>query len=171
MAKNVKINGVTYQDVPQVEIPLAEGNDSATFYDTSDASIDGSDSAKVRNGESVYGPNGKVVGTMTENNAVSADISTKDGTVSIPAGFHKGVGSVGLDATEKAKLIAANIKSGITMFGVSGKASVVDTDDATAAAAQILSGYSAYVNGQKIPGSLTAASVSQDSTTKVLTIS
>lgn len=31
MAKNVKINSVVYAEVPQVSIPLAEGEGAATF--------------------------------------------------------------------------------------------------------------------------------------------
>mgnify|MGYP000447064960 CR=1 FL=1 len=34
MAKNVKINSVVYAEVPQVSIPLAEGQGTAVFYDT-----------------------------------------------------------------------------------------------------------------------------------------
>lgn len=168
MAKNVKINGVTYENVPQVDIPLATGSGEATFYDTSDASVD---AAKVRNGETAYGPNGKITGNMTEHNALSGEISTKEGTVTVPAGFHKAAGSVGLSATEKAKLISANIKNGITLFGVQGDSNVVDTSDADAVAAQILKDKYAYVGGQKVKGTMTAATVSQDSTSKVLSIS
>lgn len=51
-------------------------------------------------------------------------------------------------------LVTGNIKSGVTINGVSGKASVVDTSDALATAAQILSGASAYVNGIKVVGSM-----------------
>lgn len=37
MAKNVKINSVVYAEVPQVSIPLAEGQGTAVFYDTTGA--------------------------------------------------------------------------------------------------------------------------------------
>lgn len=49
-----------------------------------------------------------------------------------------------------ADLVAANIKSGVSIFNVSGSF----TSDATATAADILSGTSAYVSGSKINGSL-----------------
>ena len=35
-------------------------------------------------------------------------------------GFHDGSGSVSIDADEQAKLIGANIKSGVTILGVEG---------------------------------------------------
>ena len=167
MAQNVVINGVTYSDVPEVDIPKSGGG-TAVFYDTSDADAGQGD---VLSGKTYY-KDGKKTGSMTNNGDTSGDISTKDGTVTIPAGYTSG-GTVGLDSTEKAKLVSGNIKSGVTMFGVSGDSNVVDTTLASggAAAAQIMSGYSAFVNGTKIDGSATVPTVSQDSTTKVLSIS
>lgn len=91
--------------------------------------------------------------------------------IKIKAGYHNDSGSIGIATDEKAKLIAGNIKAGVTVLGVTGSSTVVDTADATAAAGNIVSGSTAYVGGQKITGSLTLVKVTQDSTTKVLTIS
>lgn len=52
-----------------------------------------------------------------------------------------------------------------------GNAVFYETADATAQAANILTGYSAYGASGKINGTATVPSISQDSTTKVLTIS
>ena len=167
MAQNVVINGVTYSDVPEVDIPKSGGG-TAVFYDTSDADAGQGD---VLSGKTYY-KDGKKTGSMPNNGDTSGVISTKDGTVTIPAGYTSG-GTAGIDSTEKAKIVSGNIKSGVTLLGVSGDSNVVDTTIASggAAAAQIMSGYSAFVNGSKIDGSATVPTVSQDSTTKVLSIS
>ena len=47
-----------------------------------------------------------------------------------------------------------NIKAGTNILGVDGKETVVDTEDATAMAKNILEGQTAYVNGEKIDGSI-----------------
>lgn len=166
MAQNVVINGVTYSSVPSVSIPKS-GSGTATFYDTTGATAT---AANILSGKTAFIGSGSVSGQMANNGSTGGTISTKAGSVSIPAGYTSG-GSVTIDSTEQGKIVSGNIKSGVTLLGVSGSASVVDTSDATASAATILSGATAYVNGSKITGQMTAATVSQDGTTKVLSIS
>ena len=51
MAQNVIINGVTYSNVPQVDIPKADSG-TASFYDTSDATLDSG--GKMLSGNTAY---------------------------------------------------------------------------------------------------------------------
>lgn len=134
MAQNVVINGVTYQNVPEVDIPKS-GSGTAKFYDTSSADIT---SEHVLTGHTAFGASGSVSGGMSNNGSTSGTISTKAGTVSIPEGYTTG-GTVSISSTEQNKIIASNIKSGVTLLGVAG--------------------------------SLALPSISQDSTTKILSIS
>lgn len=134
MAQNVIINGVTYSDVPEVDVPKSGGG-TARFYDTSGADITSADVLATKTG---FGSSGAISGGMANNGSTSGTISTKAGTVAIPSGYTTG-GTVGISSTEQAKIIASNIKSGVSILGVAG--------------------------------SLSLPSISQDSATKVLTIS
>lgn len=60
------------------------------------------------------------VDTMENRGAVNAEISTVDGDYTISAGYHSGTGKVSIAAAEKLKIIADNIKSGVTILGVVG---------------------------------------------------
>lgn len=54
-----------------------------------------------------------------------------------------------------ANLISANIKSGVSIFGVAGNTNVVDTSAGTATAANILKSKIAFVDGAKVTGTMT----------------
>ena len=73
MAKNVVIRDVTYQNVPSVEIPLADDEGTAKFFDCSDGKLQASDLRKDVVG---YGENGKVVGSL-DPAVISYDSDTK----------------------------------------------------------------------------------------------
>lgn len=134
MAQNVVINSVTYSNVPEVDIPKSGGG-TAKFYDTSTADISAGD---VLTGKTGFGSSGSVSGNMANNGSTSGEISTKAGTVSIPAGYTSG-GTVSIKSSAVSDCVAGNILSGKTILGVSGN--------------------------------LAMPSISQDGTTKVLSIS
>ena len=85
--------------------------------DTTDANAAASE---ILYGRTAYVNKNKITGEMPNNGAVAGVISTKAGTYTVPAGYHNGLGSVGIDSTEQAKIIASNIKSGVEILGVEG---------------------------------------------------
>lgn len=85
--------------------------------DTKDATAADSE---ILAGKSAYVKGSKKTGTMKNNGAVAGSITTVAGVYTIPQGYHDGSGKVKIDATEQAKLIAANIRKGITVLGVTG---------------------------------------------------
>ena len=76
--------------------------------------------AEILTGKTAYNKGAKVTGTMKNNGAVSGKISTKAGKYTVPQGYHDGSGTVQIDATEQAKIIADNIRDGVTILGVTG---------------------------------------------------
>lgn len=91
---------------------------------TCDFDVNSSDAtvavAEILNGKTAYARGTKLTGTMPNNGAVSETISRYDDVITIPQGYHDGSGTVELDSVELAKLIAGNIKSGVTLFGKTG---------------------------------------------------
>lgn len=76
--------------------------------------------AEILDGKTAYARGAKITGSMTNNGAVTLTIDTVSGAVTVPQGYHDGSGKVSIAATEQAKIIASNIKQGITILGVTG---------------------------------------------------
>ena len=102
----------------------AHDHTGAAITGTCEFDVDSGDAtvqvAEILKGKTAYARGAKLTGTMPNNGAVSLSISTVDGAVTIPQGYHDGSGKVQILDTEKAKLIASNIKQGITILGVTG---------------------------------------------------
>ena len=221
MAKNVVINGVTYSNVPSVEIPLSGTAGNAEFYDISDATI--SSGGSMLSGVTAYGASGtKYTGSIATK--TGTDLSESGDTVTVPAGYYstqatKAVsgGSATAPATisgtsasvstgtntltlSKTVSVTPTVSAGYVSSGTAGNSSVSLTASVTTkAAATITPGTSnqeiaagTYLTGKQtisgdanltsanikqgvsifgVNGSLSSVAVSQDQTTKVLTIS
>lgn len=83
MAKNVVINGVTYREVPYVNIPLAEGEGSAKFVDTGSGDAGAGD---LRAGKKAWVDGNEITGSAPVKSAEDVTVSGK--TVTAPAGIY-----------------------------------------------------------------------------------
>ena len=91
---------------------------SCTFdADTSDATAT---AAEILDTKTAYKDGSKLTGTMPNRGAVTLEIDDVNDELTIANGYHDGSGVAKLDATEKAKIIAGNIKDGVTILGVLG---------------------------------------------------
>lgn len=143
MAKNVVIRDVTYNSVPSVDIPQSGGG-TATFYDTSTANTG---TADVRNGKKFFGASGEGTGSMTEKSAATYKPSTSAQTIN---GNQYLAGAQTIEAVTTSNLAASNIVAGVTV-----KVGTTSDDDSIAS----------------VTGTAQIPVISQDSTTKVLSIS
>ena len=91
-------------------------------YDSNTTDADAT-ASEILDGKYAYVNKNKIEGSMTNNGTVTGTISTKAGTYTIPAGYHSGLGSVGISSTEQNKIISSNILSGVTILGVTGNVS------------------------------------------------
>lgn len=102
----------------------AHDKTGAAIIGTCDFDVNSEDAtaavAEVITGKTFYARGAKLTGTMPNKGAVSGTIAAKTEEYSIPIGFHDGSGKVSIDPTEQEKIIAGNIKSGITILGVEG---------------------------------------------------
>ena len=100
------------------------GKDGAAITGTCTYNADTSDAtaavAEILTGKTAYVNGVKLTGTMKNNGAVTGTISTKADVYTIPIGYHDGAGKVSISSTEQAKIIAGNIRSGVTILGVTG---------------------------------------------------
>ena len=129
MAQSVIINGVTYADVPEVDIPLSGGG-TAKFMDTSDGTAT---AAKMLSGETAYVNGSKVTGNIESKAATTYTPGTSDQTIA-SGQYLSGAQTIKGDAN----LVASNILKDCVIFSVTG--------------------------------TLALPSISQDSTSKILSI-
>lgn len=143
MAQNVVINGVQYNQVDEVNIPL-QGGGTARFYDNTAANVTSPD---IRNGKKAGTDTGIINGTMTEKSAAAYNPSTSDQTVNANQFL---AGAQTFRAVTVSNLLPQYIANGVTV-----KVGCSADDDCVTS----------------VTGSLASPVISQNPTTKVLSIS
>lgn len=225
MAQNVVINGVTYSNVPEVDIPTSGGG-VAKFIDTSDANLSSGNS--MLSGITAYASGIKITGSIASKTA--SDLTASGAVVTAPAGYYAAASSksvaIGSASTpdtviiadptmsinsstgvitaivHKTQSISPTVTQGYVSSGIAGTITV-DGGDLFALSVQSAATYTptttdqtisagVYLTGAQtisgdtnltannirsgvsifgVNGSLTAATVTQDGTTKILSIS
>lgn len=107
------LSGQTFHDASGATLEGSCTYDSDTSEDTAIAS-------EILATKSAHARGGEIVGTMPNRGAIAGTISDADTSYVVPSGYHDGTGTVDIASTEKAKLIARNIRNGVTILGVTG---------------------------------------------------
>ena len=128
-----------------------------------------SESSQTVTADSGYDGLSQVTVNAVSNTYVGSGVTKKSATTYTPSTSNQTIASgTYLSGAQTIKgdsnLVASNIKSGVSIFGVSGSytasgSSGLDTSDATATASDIVSPKTAYINGEKVEGTLVAADI------------
>lgn len=112
MAKDLLINGIVYNGVESLSAEENGSGDILSFPDTYDADAT---SADMLNGKTAYVNGRKVTGSIQSQSAQTITPSTSNKTIS-SGRYLSGTQTIKGDAN----LVAGNIKSGVSIFGVAG---------------------------------------------------
>ena len=116
-------SGITAHDKAGAAITGTSTLDSDTSEDTATIS-------EILETKTAHARGALLTGTMPNNGGVTGTISTVAGEYTIALGYHDGSGKVSIDSTEQSKIIATNIRQGITILGVEG--TMTGTEDVNA---------------------------------------
>ena len=132
VSKVVLSNGTTLIDLTGDTVTASDvlsgvtthGKDGAPITGTctydSDTSEDTAAVSEILSGKTSHARGALLTGTMANNGAQTGSITTKAQQVTISQGYHDGSGKVSIASAEQAKIIASNIRQGVTILGVEG---------------------------------------------------
>lgn len=157
--------GLTSEQIIKGNTILGIEGTGQTGVDTSDATATSMD---LPRGITAYARGEKITGVLSKyenTNLIQAygGYTNQGSAVEIKSIPHEGNPSLHGEGvvvsiwvpTEENGLVAENIVEGVNIFGVEGTASTgTDTSDATATSNDIIVGKTAYVNGEKLEGSI-----------------
>lgn len=143
MAQNIVINTIQYNAVPELDVPK-QGGGTAKFLDTSDATAD---TSSVLSPYTFYAGGEKKTGGVTSKAAANYEPGTTDQTIAA-AQYLSGAQTI--KAVTTTNLQAQYIANGVTV-----KVGSVADDDCIAS----------------VTGTLSSPVISQDGTTRILSIS
>lgn len=125
MAQNVTINDITYNGLPFMSAPKADGQGDAVFWDASEGTIESG--GQLRRGVKALGPDGTLyTGSMTEKAAASYNPTGSDQTINANQFL---AGAQTIKAVTTTNLNPAYIANGVTI-----KVGCDADDDAVASA-------------------------------------
>ena len=141
------LSSVTVEAIPEEYITTADATATA---------------ADIKDGQTAYVDGAKVEGTMPVNVASTQTLAVATTSYTIPAGYHDGAGKVTIVLEEKPvtptkaeqviQPTTGKVLSKVTVAAIPNQ--YITTTDATATAADILTGETAYVNGVKVTGTM-----------------
>ena len=147
LATNLTTKGVQASSSEKLNTLVPKVLNIPTGTDTSDANATASD---ILSGKTGYVNGVKITGNISSKAAQTYIPTTSNQTIAAGQ-YLSGAQTIAGDVN----LIASNVKSGVTIFGVTGDSNVMDTTEpvsTTASSSNVQYGMSAYVNGVRIVG-------------------